>query len=109
MIPAQKLISLDEPVIETHGPSRDSLLSPVPLSWKLADTLIVIVLAALSVFGALTGAEQINSRLLVDRDMYDAWFDGDLIDNYKIMAERVVSGTSRHPLVPLVAYPPVKA
>ena len=81
----------------------------MPVTWRLADTLIVIVLAALSFFGALEGAERVNSKLLVDRDMLDVWFDGDVVPNYKIMAERVVSGTSRHPLFPLVAYPPVKA
>ena len=34
----EKLISLDEPLMETHGSSRDGLpsqVSPVPLSWRL--------------------------------------------------------------------------
>ena len=108
----KKLISLDKPVIETHEPSRDGLpsqVSPVPLSWKLADTLIVIVLAALSFFGALKGAERINSGLLVNKDTFDVWFDGDIVHNYEIMVGAGVSGTSRHPLVPLVTYPLTRA
>src|SRR5262249_10481857 len=111
-LPMRQPISSDKPVIETLGPSRDGLpsqVSPVPLSWKLADTLIVIVLAALCFFGALKGAERINSGLLVNKDTFDVWFDGDLVHTYEIMAGGGVWGTSRHPLLPLVTYPLTRA
>jgi hypothetical protein len=111
----EKLIRLDEPVMETHEPSRDSLpsqVSPVSLSWRLADTLIVIVLVALSFFGALKAAEQINSRVLVSMNTDDAWFDGDIVQYYRMVSTLdggYIRRTSKHPLFPLLAYPPVKA
>ena len=62
------------------------LVSPVPLSWRLADTLIVIVLVALSFFGALKAAEQITSGLLVSMNTDDAWFEGDIIQYYRMIS-----------------------
>jgi hypothetical protein len=107
-------LSSDKAVIETQRESLEGLsgrVSRVPLNWKLPDTLILIVLLALSSFGALKGAERINSGLLVNQDSFDAWFDGDIVRYYEAMtaSDGNNARTSRHPLFPLVAFPPTRA
>ena len=77
----------------------------------MPDLLILFVLTSAMFFVAFTGARRVSPAILTDMDAFDTWFDGDNLRYFDMMSIRDADATrtTRHPLFPLFAYPPVKA